>query len=104
MPLTTPTGTKHELTLKEKVEVIKASSAGYSQRKIAEQFEIGKTQVCNILKRKGEYLSAYEENQVETLEEGWENELVNEMMRDKVVVGDEDAAADSDYDDPRDTG
>ena len=51
-----------ELTLAEKVELIKASS-GTSQRKLAEQFGCGKTQVSNILKRKAEYMTAYTDNQ-----------------------------------------
>ena len=48
-----------ELTLKKKIELIKSSS-GKSQRHLAKQFGIGKTQAANILKRKAEFLDAYE--------------------------------------------
>ena len=52
-----------ELSLKEKVSVIRAhEEPGSSQRKLAAQFGIGKTQVQCILKRKAEYMAAYEEN------------------------------------------
>ena len=50
-----------ELSLKKKVELIK-SSDGKSQRDLAKQFGIGKTQVQTILKRKAEFMEAYEEN------------------------------------------
>ena len=55
----TPKRIYKELTLKEKVEFIKASPS-WSQRSLSEQFKIGKTQVGNILRRKAEYLTAYE--------------------------------------------
>lgn len=50
-----------ELTLKQKVELIKAS-AGQSSRQLAEKFAVGRTQVQTILKRKAELMTAYEEN------------------------------------------
>ena len=51
MPAAPSTRKKYrELTLKEKVDLIKASN-GASQRKLVEQFSIGKTQVGSILKR-----------------------------------------------------
>ena len=54
---------RKELSLKEKVSVIRAhEEPGSSQRKLAAQFGIGKTQVQCILKRKAEYMAAYEEN------------------------------------------
>ena len=49
------------LSLKQKVEFIKQKeSAGRSQRELANQFGIGKTQVQVILKRKSEFLDSYE--------------------------------------------
>ena len=50
-----------ELTLARKIELIKASS-GKSLRQLADVFGVGKTQVGTIIKRKAEYLTAYEEN------------------------------------------
>lgn len=47
--------TRKELSLKEKVEVINASD-GKSQRQLAQQFNVCKSQVHNILKRKNEIL------------------------------------------------
>ena len=51
---------RKELTLKEKVDLIKLSD-GKSQRQLAETFGIGKTQVQTILKRKAELLDGYYE-------------------------------------------
>ena len=50
-----------ELSLKKKVQLIKESK-GKSQRALAEIFKVGKTQVQQILKRKAEYMTAFEEN------------------------------------------
>ena len=52
---------RKELTLKKKVDLIRGSD-GQSQRKLADKFGIGKTQVQTILKRKAEILDGYEEN------------------------------------------
>ena len=45
---------RKELTLKEKVDLIRGSD-GQSQRKLADKFGIGKTQVQTILKRNGDF-------------------------------------------------
>ena len=50
-----------ELTLNQKVDLIQ-KSAGRSQCSLADEYQVGKTQVQNILKRKTEYLTAWEEN------------------------------------------
>ena len=55
------TNKRNELTLQKKIELIKNSS-GQSQRQLAEKYNIGKTHVQSILKRKAEYLDAFEEN------------------------------------------
>ena len=52
---------RNELHLQKKIELIK-NSFGQSQRQLAEIYNIGKTQVASILKRKAEYLAAFEEN------------------------------------------
>uniref|UniRef100_H2ZUN2 HTH CENPB-type domain-containing protein n=1 Tax=Latimeria chalumnae TaxID=7897 RepID=H2ZUN2_LATCH len=57
-----PKGTCNELTLKQKVELIK-NSEGKSHHVLIQLYGCGRTQVDNILKRKAEYLSAYEENE-----------------------------------------
>ena len=50
---------RKELTLQKKIELIRASACK-SQRQLAKEFDIGKTQAANILKRKAEFLEAYE--------------------------------------------
>ena len=52
---------RRELSLKEKVDLIK-SSDGKSCRQLSEMFGVGKTQVSTILKRKAELMAAHEEN------------------------------------------
>ena len=52
---------RRELSLKEKVQLIKESK-GKSQRALAEIFKVGKTQVQQILERKAEYMTSFEEN------------------------------------------
>uniref|UniRef100_H3B4U6 HTH psq-type domain-containing protein n=1 Tax=Latimeria chalumnae TaxID=7897 RepID=H3B4U6_LATCH len=55
---------RKELSLKDKVTLIKShESTGKSQCKLAEDFGIGKTQVCEILKTKAELMTAFEENE-----------------------------------------
>lgn len=51
-----------ELTLEEKVQLIRLAECNphLSQASIAEHYEIAKSNVCRILQRKSEYLSAYE--------------------------------------------
>ena len=51
---------RRELSLKDKVQLIKESK-GKSQRALAEIFKVGKTQVQQILKRKAEYMTTFEE-------------------------------------------
>ena len=51
-----------ELCLKDKIEVINFLKNN-SQRTAAEKFQISKTCVSNILKRKSEYLQRFEENE-----------------------------------------
>ena len=50
-----------ELSLEQKVELIRAC-AGKSQRQLALEFGIGKTQVQSILKRKADILDSYDDN------------------------------------------
>ena len=55
-----------ELCIMDKVRVIAAGSTGLSQRQVAKQFGISKTQVQTLLKRKEEILRCYNEGH-----EGW---------------------------------
>ena len=50
------------LTVKERVQVIELSDTGLSSRKIAVEFGVGRSQVCDILRRRFEILSEYDEN------------------------------------------
>ena len=52
---------RRELTLKDKIDLIKKSD-GKSSRQLAEIYGVGRTQVQNILKRKRELTEQYEEN------------------------------------------
>ena len=54
---------RKELTLEAKIELIKASEhSSLSQRQLAAKFGISKTQVQGVLKRKAEFIGAYESN------------------------------------------
>ena len=53
---------RNELTLKEKINLIDASRT-QSQRQLADQFNVCKSQVQRILKRKAEFMEAFEQNQ-----------------------------------------
>ena len=54
---------RKELTLEAKVELIKASEhSSLSQRQLAAKFGISKTLVQGVLKRKAEFMGAYESN------------------------------------------
>ena len=46
-----------ELSIKEKVELLK-NSAGKSSRQLAEKYGVGRTQVQNLMKRKREILDS----------------------------------------------
>jgi len=52
------------LTLAKKVELIKCKEReGKSNKQLADIYKIGKTTVHNIVKRKADYLSAFEANE-----------------------------------------
>jgi predicted DNA-binding protein YlxM (UPF0122 family) len=53
----------NELELSKKIELIRDYDASkQSHRALAEKYNIGRTQVSNILKRKKEIIEAFEEN------------------------------------------
>lgn len=58
-------GPRNALTLKKKVDVIKAArnNPNYGVRKLADLFECGRTQISTILKEKDAILELYEANQ-----------------------------------------
>lgn len=58
-----PPKKRSALTLEQRVEVIRKSEKEHlSNRKIAEQLGIGRTQIDNVLKRKAEVLTDFENN------------------------------------------
>jgi len=57
------TSGRRELSLKDKVDLINEKErSNKSCRDLAKMFDIGKTQASQILKRKAEFMTAYEEN------------------------------------------
>ena len=55
--------TRRELSLEDKCRLIREKeSGGKSCRELVKIFSIGKSQVSLIIRRKAEYLRAYEEN------------------------------------------
>ena len=50
------------LTLSERVEAIKLHDGGKSSRDVAQIMGVGRTQIQQIIKRKGEVLDDYESN------------------------------------------
>ena len=56
-----PVAAKNELDHKTKVAMIQRSES-ISQRRLAEEFKVSKSQVQRTLKRKAEVMAAYEEN------------------------------------------
>jgi predicted transcriptional regulator len=55
--------TRHDLTLEEKISLLKDKDNGMTYRKLAEKYNVSLGAVTNIMKRRGEYLSDYEDNQ-----------------------------------------
>ena len=53
---------RNELSLKDKVKLIKACSSS-SQKQLADRFNVGRSQVNRILKCKAEFMEAYEDNE-----------------------------------------
>ena len=54
---------RKELSLAQKVELINDhEKGGKSHRLLAEKYGVGKTQIQTTLKRKAEYLTAFEDN------------------------------------------
>ncbi len=54
---------RHELSLEQKIKVIREyESSGSGSRKLAEKFNCGKSQICNILKRKRELEEEWSQN------------------------------------------
>ena len=65
-----------ELCIMDKVRVIAAGASGLSQRQIAKQFGISKTQVQTLLKRKDEVMRCYNEGQ-----ESWRKRANSKFRR-----------------------
>jgi len=75
---------RKELTLKEKVDVIKFIDQGHSERKTSSQFSISKGYVSNLKKRRLEYLEQFEDEMVpkDRCRKAYktENEEINELV------------------------
>jgi len=54
--------TRNDLSLEQKVNLIKASEEGMSFRVLKDKFNVSVGSISNILKRKNEYLDDYEGN------------------------------------------
>jgi kinesin family protein 6/9 len=54
---------RHDLILEKKVSLLKDKDNGMTYRKLAEKYSISLGAVANIVKRRDEYLSDYENNQ-----------------------------------------
>ncbi len=55
--------TRHDLTLEEKISLLKDKDNGMTYRKLAEKYNVSLGAVTKIMKRRDEYLSDYEDNQ-----------------------------------------
>ncbi|CAF3381248.1 unnamed protein product [Rotaria sp. Silwood1] len=53
---------RHDLTLEEKIKLIKENECGSSYRELCDRFKLSIGAVSNIIKRKSEYMSDYEIN------------------------------------------
>ena len=71
-----PTYKRVELCIMDKVRVIAAGATGLSQRQIAKQFGISKTQVQTLLKRKEEVMRCYNEGH-----QGWRKRTISRSRR-----------------------
>ena len=54
---------RNELSLKAKLAVIRDSNAGKSHRQLAERYNVGRSQVMNILRNERKYIDAFENNE-----------------------------------------
>ena len=75
-PKPKPAYKRVELCIMDKVRVIAAGSTGLSQRQIAKQFGISKTQVQTLLKRKEEIMRCYNEGH-----QGWRKRANTKFRR-----------------------
>lgn len=68
--------TRHDLSLDQKISLIKERDNGITYRILAEKYKISLGAVANIIKRRDEYLSDYERN---------ENKETKRKMKNKVA-------------------
>ena len=60
--MATPSKKRHGLSLDSKIELIRASDTGKSQRRLAKVFKCAKNTVRKILANRRDYERAFEEN------------------------------------------
>ncbi|CAF1538436.1 unnamed protein product, partial [Adineta steineri] len=54
--------TRNDLTLEDKINAIKLNEAGLTYRKLRDKFNIAIGAISNVIKRRAEYMSDYENN------------------------------------------
>ena len=74
--------TRRELSLEEKMNLIKEKEQGVSHRDLCNRFDISIGAVSNILKRKCEYTNDYETNKNKKVRRKYKNDLSQEINDD----------------------
>ena len=67
--------TRHELSLQEKMNLIKEKENGLSHRQLRDKFQISIGAVSNILKKKSEYSEDYQLNRNKKFKRKFKNEF-----------------------------
>ena len=67
--------TRHELSLQEKMNLIKEKENGLSHRQLRDKFQISIGAVSNILKKKSEYSDDYQLNRNKKFKRKFKNEF-----------------------------
>jgi predicted DNA-binding protein YlxM (UPF0122 family) len=80
---------RNDLTLEQKVNLIKENERGSSYRVLKEKFNVSVGSISNILKRKNEYLDDYECNRNKKMKRKSTNDLtqkINDSVYDWFVL------------------
>ncbi|CAF5116029.1 unnamed protein product, partial [Rotaria magnacalcarata] len=70
---------RRDLSLEEKINMMKEKDQGSSHRQLSEKFKISLGAVSNILKRKGEYTNDYETNRNKRLKRKLKSDTSQEI-------------------------
>lgn len=74
---------RNDLTLEQKINLIKENERGSSYRELKEKFQVSLGSISNILKRKYEYINDYECNHNKKLKRKMKNDI-NQTINDNV--------------------